>query len=141
MLFIGTQLSYSNDLLELVRTDIKAERKVILAENMELTDEQSEVFWKIFRDYEYDMSKIGDKVVANITEYADNYENLTDEKADEILKNSFNNQEEEFATLKKYTKKIAKELGGKVAARFYQLETMLGLVIDIQVMGAIPLAE
>lgn len=144
VVFLLSQLGYAQDttnIMQLVRDDVQLQKKAILAENLQMTDAQAKEFWKIYNEYQYKLSKIGDRVVDNIEDFAKNYENLTDEKAEDILDNSFDINEEKFELLKDYTKEIAKKIDIKLAARFYQIERLLTTIIDLQVMSQIPLVE
>ena len=143
LLFIP-QIMFAQDTtnaLELARTDIKLQKKAILSENMQLTEAQAKIFWRIYNDYEYQLTKIGDKIVDNVDEFAKHFDTMTEDKAEDILDQSFDNHEEELKLLKKATKEIADKLGYKVAIRFYQIESLLNTVIDLQILSSIPLLE
>jgi hypothetical protein len=127
--------------LELIRQDLRTAKTAYLTEGMQMTPEQGDVFWPIYREYQNDLSKVGDRRIANIKDYAEHYENMTGEKASEIIKNSFKNRKEELSLMEKAAKKVAKELDPITAARFIQVENTLNLLIDLQLAGEIPLFE
>ena len=142
--FVLSQIGFAQDttdLIQLVRTDVKLQKKAILSENLKMSEAQAKIFWRIYNEYEYKMTKLGDKVVDNITNFADNFENLSNDKAEEILDNSFDNNEEKLDLLKDVTKEIADKISYKLAVRFYQIEKLLNTVIDFQIMSSIPLVE
>jgi hypothetical protein len=143
-IFVLSQFGFAQDttnIMQLVRDDIQLQKKAIIAENLQMSDAQAKEFWKIYNEYQYKLSKIGDKVVDNIEDFANNYENLTDDKAEEILDLSFDINEEKLELLKEYTKEITDKIDIKLAARFYQIERLLTTIIDLQVMSQIPLVE
>jgi len=127
--------------MELLRSDLRAEKVAIVTVAMNLDDAQSEKFWPIYRDYEKDVAELGDKWISGIKEYAANYMEMTDEKADELMTGSMKLTEERLQLHKKYYKNVKKELGGVVAARFVQVERRLGMLIELQAMAEIPLVE
>ena len=127
--------------LELIRQDLKTSKIAYMTEGMQLTPEQGDVFWPIYREYQNDLSKIGDRRIANIKDYAEHFENMTAEKASEILKSSFKNRKDALSLLEKSAKKVSKELDPITAARFIQVENTLNLLIDLQLAGEIPLFE
>ena len=127
--------------LELIRQDLRTAKTAYLTEGMQMTPEQGDVFWPIYREYQNDLSKVGDRRIANIKDYAEHYENMTGEKASEIIKNSFKNRKDELNLMEKAAKKVAKELDPITAARFIQVENTLNLLIDLQLAGEIPLFE
>ena len=127
--------------LELIRQDLKATKTAYMTEGMQLTTEQGDVFWPLYREYQGELAKIGDRRIANIKDYAAHFEAMTGEKAAEILKKSFKNRKDELGLLEKYSKKVSKALDPVTAARFVQVENTLNLLIDLQLAGEIPLFE
>jgi hypothetical protein len=127
--------------IELMRQDLNTNITAAMTEGMALTDAQGEIFWPIYRDYRNTVSAIGDRRIALIKDYAENWENLTQEKAAEIMKASFKIQKDRLGLLEKAAKKVAKELDPITAARFVQVERALSMIIDLQVAAEMPLFE
>ena len=73
---------------ELLMSDIKTQKVAVLTEAMALEEAQSEPFWQIYRDYDYELSAIVDQRIALIKDYAANFSTMTDEKADDLAKTS-----------------------------------------------------
>jgi hypothetical protein len=124
--------------LEVLRSDVRAERVALITEQMTLTEEQAEIFWPIYRDMEYELNKLTDRRIALIKEYAENYESMTDEKAKEIMKESFDIRDKYLGIEKKYYKKFSKALDPITAAKFIQVNNELKLMIDIQISSGLP---
>ncbi|MCF6270253.1 MAG: hypothetical protein L3J41_11115 [Melioribacteraceae bacterium] len=141
IILLATSLSAQSTetFIELLRSDIQAEKKVIVAEAMELSSEQSEKFWPIYNEFQLDASKLGDKRVAIIKEYAENYDKLTNEVAENLIDKSFDLEEEKLSLNKKYYKKVKKVLDAKYAGKFLQLINRMNMLIDIQLSAEIPL--
>ena len=133
--------TYDEKYLELVRSDLKTKKKLLVTEAMALTDAQSEVFWQVYRDYEAELTKLGDEKISIIKDYAENFESMTADKADELMQRSFKLEEDLLKLDKKYYKKMSKELDPVTAARFAQVENKIGLLIDMQVSSQIPLVN
>ena len=128
-----------NDLVELVRSDLRVEMKAIVMENMGLTEEQSTAFWPMYNEYERARTAVWDKKIALIKDYAANYEGMTEEKAKELLTSSMN-LDKEFDTLRMtHIKKMEKALPATVAGRFYQIDSRLAKLMDLQLAQDIPL--
>lgn len=127
--------------LELMRQDLQTTKTAYMTEGMQLTAEQGEIFWPIYRDYQNKLSQIGDRRIANIKDYAEHFEAMTGEKASDILKSSFKNRKDALGLLEKTAKKVSKEIDPITAARFTQVEHTLNLLIDLQLAGEIPLFE
>jgi hypothetical protein len=127
--------------IELLRSDIKTERIAIITEVMAFTEKESEAFWPIYREFEYELSKLADKRIANIKDFAVNYDSLTDKKADELIKNSFSFQKDRLSLNEKYYKKYAEVLTPTIAAKYMQLEHEIQLLMDLSIASSLPLAK
>src|SRR3990172_5672039 len=71
--------------IELTRAIIQAERQAIVTRAMDLTAAEAQAFWPIYREYRLEMIEGGDRLVALITTYAENYRSLSDEMAGKLL--------------------------------------------------------
>ena len=106
---------------------------------MDLTPEEMEGFWPLYREYRLEAVKIGDRVVALIQRYAANYDNLTDATADKLV-NDFVKIEQARANLKaKFLPRFKKVLPAKKVARFYQVENKLDVTILNEMAENIPM--
>lgn len=140
-----TTAAYAQDdvdsFVELLRSDVKTNKKAIITAAMDFTDAQASVFWPIYRNYEFDLDKLGDARVAMIKDYAENYQNMTDAKAKELMERAFKFQEDRLKLRKKYFNEISKALSPSLAAKFMQVENQIHLVIDMQIASELPLVE
>ena len=127
--------------IQLTRGAIQAERQTIVTKAMDLTPEEMQGFWPLYRQYRLEAAKVGDRIVALITSYAENYENLTDAAADKLLR-EFVSIEKARASLKeKYLPKFKKVLPARKVARFYQLENKLDITVLNEMAENIPLVR
>jgi len=127
--------------IQLTREAIQAERQALITKAMDLTPEEMQGFWPLYRQYRLEAIKTGDRIVALLTTYAENYENLTDGVADKLL-TEFVSIEKTRAQLKaKYLPKFKKVLPSRKVARFYQLENKLDITILNEMAESIPLAR
>jgi hypothetical protein len=131
----------ATDELELVRVIIEAERKAVVATNMNLSDAESEAFWPVYNEFETAVRSVNDRRVKIITELAQKFETLTDEQATDLLEQSFKFQQERVKVRKSYMKKFGKVLSGKQLARFYQIDGKIDTMIDFDLARAIPLVN
>ena len=125
---------------ELLRSDVRAEKVAILTEVMGFTEAEDKAFWPIYREYDAEMSKIGDERVALVAEYAHSYEQLTDDAADRLARTALDLEGRRQAVKAKYYDKVKGALKGRTALRFLQVEQQLLLLIDLQISAALPLA-
>jgi hypothetical protein len=127
--------------IQFTRADIVSARQTLVTQAMDLTPEEMQGFWPLYRDYRLEAVKVGDRIVNLIVGYADSYDNLTDLAADKLL-SEFVSIEQARARLKaKYLPKFKKVLPARKVARFYQLENKLDLLILAEMAEQIPLAR
>jgi len=143
--FARAQSSVDNDkelnvreYVELLRTDLKAKRVGLIAEIMQFNDADAAAFWPIFREYDLELTKIGDGRVQIIEEYAKNYESMTDEKADELMSRVLELEAQRAVLKKKYFDKMKMAVSPFTAARFFQIENQIQYLIDLQISANLP---
>ncbi len=123
---------------ELLRADVKVKRVAIITEIMQFDDTEAASFWPIFRAYDLELSKIGDGRISLIENYIDNYENMTDQKADQLMTQVFALEAQRAELKKKYFDKMKKTLSPVTAARFFQIENQIQHIIDLQTSASLP---
>jgi hypothetical protein len=126
--------------IKLLRKDVRSQKSAVMSEVMQLDPDEAAKFWPIYREYDAELAKVNDLRIANIKEYADSYNQLTDAKADELIHNAMAYQKQRSELLAKYYERIKQELNAVTAARFAQVEYQLLLIIDLQIASALPLA-
>ncbi len=125
--------------VELLRSDVKTQRVAIITEVMQFSDSASALFWPVYREYEYEATKIGDDMLALIKDYAANYDSLSDEIAKDLASRALRIDEDELKLRKKYYKRVEKAMGSVTAAKFLQIENQIRLLIDLQIAQSLPL--
>jgi hypothetical protein len=127
--------------IRLTRGAIQAERQEIVTQAMDLTPEEMQTFWPLYREYRLEAAKIGDRIVALIQQYAANYDGLTDAMASKLVAD-FVKLEQARANLKaKFLPRFKKVLPAKKVARFYQVENKLDVLILSEMAESIPLVR
>ena len=141
--FIATAIhaQSANDYLELARDVLKTEKKAAIAEVMQLSETESTPFWELYNEYQGKHYLIQNKRIAIIKDFAENFENLTDEKADQLWINAQAYSQEDLKLKKQYYNKFKKILPAGKAARFFQAENKIETMIDAQLALEIPLIE
>ena len=144
LFFIGITSVIAQDInsyIELLRSDVKTEKKALITEVMQFSEEDASKFWPIYKEYEFELDKLGDKRIAFIKEYAENYQKMTDVKADEIMESAFNYQEERLDLKRDLYKKLKEKLSPSQAAKFIQLEHQIQLIVDLKINAELPLIK
>jgi len=128
----------TQEYINLLRKDVGAQKAQLLGEVMQFDAEDAAKFWPIYRDYDAELKKVNDLRVANILEYSRSYTTLTNESADDLIKNAIAFQKQRDELLTKYYERFRNELGGVTAARFIQVEHQLLTIIDLKIASALP---
>jgi hypothetical protein len=123
---------------DLLRSDVRQQKAEMVGAVMQLSAADAAKFWPIYNEYDAQLNKLNDLRVANIQEYANNYDQMTDEKADELIHKALAFRKQRSELLATYYERVKKELGGITAARFIQVEDQLLLIIDLQIDSALP---
>ena len=134
----ATGISVEKD-IELLRSDLRSEKKKIIALNLPLTETEATQFWVIYDQYAADMKKSYDEFYTVIKDYAANQKTLSDPQAINMIKQWSDIQVKLAQTRQKYVPLFAKVLPGKKEALFLQIDRRLYALIDIQIASEVPL--
>jgi hypothetical protein len=125
--------------IQLLRSNLQAEKNDIIAHTMRFTETESAAFWPVYRDYSRDQQVIGDSRVQLIKDYAKNYDSIDDAKAKDMAHRLFDIDAKFTRERQDYWPKFEKALGAKRAAKFYQVDNRLSMMINLQLASDIPL--
>ena len=141
MLVTNTVAQDVDAYIELLRSDIRAQKIAVINDVMDFSQEQATAFWPIYREYNGELEKVSDKRVKLIKSYLKFYENMTDETA-QVLANKSIEIDQKFLDLRKvYFKKFEKALSSKLAAKLMQVDNQINMLIRVQVDSELPLIK
>ena len=129
--------------MEILREKLKADKKLLIAENLGLTDQESGAFWPVYEEYQQELKAINERMVNTISSYADEYNagTLTDQKAQELMTEALSIEEAEVALKKKYLARLNGVVPAMKAVRYLQMENKIRAVIDYDLSAQIPLVQ
>ena len=127
--------------IQLMRKDLQSDKKLIVAANMVLTDAEAQKFWPVYDEYAADLAKVNDTKVAVIKEYAASVDNLSNAKAEDLVRRWTDADGAAIQLRMKYVPLLQKVLPGTKAARFFQIDRRIGLIVDLQLASEIPLVQ
>lgn len=136
-------MAAQNSDMEILRDKIKADKKLVVAANMNLTQSEAKAFWPVYEAYQNDLMQLNKRLVAVIKEYADAYNKdaVTDALAKKLVGESVAIQEAEAKLLRAYLPKLEKVLPGVKMARYMQIENKIRAVVDYELAANIPLVK
>ena len=131
----------SNQDLDLLRKDLRSQRKQLIASNLKLTDEEATKFWPVYDQYVSELITINDRKFALIQEYADNWGKLTNEQSLSFIRRWLDADIEIAQLRQKYVPIVSKVLDGRKSATFFQLDRRIAMMIELQVSSQMPLVQ
>ena len=127
------------DNMQLVREKIQTDKKLFIAQNMNLMESEAKVFWPVYEDYQKELDKLVDKTVKLIDNYAANFQTMTEEAAKGLIDGYLAIETERVTFMKSFLPKFRKVLPEKKVARYYQLENKINAVVKYELAKLIPL--
>jgi hypothetical protein len=137
--FSALELKNISAYADLVRKDLRAEKRTLIAESVDLTPEQTLTFWAVYDRYEQEFAALWDLRLANTKKYADHYEHMTDRIAEELAKTMLDNDSRLVALRSKYYAQFKAAVGPRLAARFLHVEGALDRLVELQLLAQLPL--
>ena len=126
--------------IAMLRSDLRSNRKQVIAANMKLTGSEAEKFWPIYDQYVNELVSINNAKYALIKEYVKNT-NMTEEQADSLTKRWLAVDESVVQLRLKYIPIFRKGLSAKSTALFFQIDRRVQMLIDLQLASLLPLIE
>jgi hypothetical protein len=129
--------------MEGVHEKLKADKKLIVTNYMELTDAEAKNFWPVYEDYQKDLQKINERLLNMLQSYAADYRNksLTDEKAKQLLDEWIAIDNDDAKRRASYVPKVMKALPPKKAARYLQIENEYRILLKYDLAATVPLVQ
>jgi hypothetical protein len=127
--------------IQMLRKNLRSQRKQVVAANMNLTPAEAEKFWPIYEQYISELVNNNNTKYALIKQYVTQQGNLTDAQADAAVKQWIQVDESLAQLRSKYVPLFRKVLSAKSTAQFYQVDRRIQLMIDLQLASALPVAE
>jgi len=127
--------------IEQLRTNLRAMRKELMAQNMNLSAEEATKFWPVFDQYRKDAIKPNDERWALIKEYARNYDTMTEAQAQDYMKRATAVDQELLALRLKYVPAFEKAVSPQKAALWYQIDRHIDLMINLRLSSVIPMVN
>lgn len=129
------------DNMELVREKLRADKKLLVAEGMKLTETEAKAFWPVYDSYQKELGKLFDRDIKLIQDYAKNYETMSDEVAKKLLDEYMAIEGEYLKLRQSYLPKFRIVLSEKRVVRYYQIENKVKAVMEYDLARQIPLVK
>jgi len=137
---IGTY-AQSTEEVDLVQAAFGIEKKEIVMNYVKVTEEQKIAFMEVYENYEADRKELGKTRIDLLNQYANQWENITDEQADAWMKKVMSLSLKQNKLIKKYYNKVKSATDARVATQFYQIEAYILTTIRYSILESIPFVD
>lgn len=127
--------------MEILMQKIKADKKLLVASNMDLTDAEAKQFWPVYESYQKDLEGVNQQLGKTIAEYAKafNKGSISNDTSKKLLNEALTIEEQETKLKRTYADKLGKILSANKVARYLQIETKVRSLIKFEMAQQIPL--
>ena len=127
--------------LEILRDTIRANKKALVAANLNLTDDEQQKFWPLFDRYQKELTAIHDRYLRVIQDYTASFETLTDEHALKLIDDYLGAEDDRAKLRRAYVTQFSAVIPGLKVARFYQIENKMDAVLRYDLAATIPVVK
>jgi hypothetical protein len=129
------------DTMDLLREKARADKRLVVASVLELTESEARAFWPVYNAYQSDMVAHHDRLVTLIDTYGKAYDAMTDETATALLKQYLALEKDHVALLTAYLPRFQKVLPAMKVARLYQIENKMRALVNYELARHIPFVK
>jgi len=129
------------DNMQVLLEKIKADKRLIVSENMELTETEAKAFWPVYDAYQNELFLIRTRMAKLIKDYADAYEKMTNAAAKNLMNESMAIEALGLKLRQAYLPKFRKVLPETKVVRYYQIENKLYALLLYELAGKIPMIK
>ena len=129
------------DNMQIVREKVRADKKLFVAANMELTETEAKAFWPLYEEYQNELFLLRSRTAKLIKDYSMAFKDMSDEKAKRLLDENIAIESLGVKLRKAYLPKFRQILPEKKAARYYQIENKVQAALYYELAREIPLVQ
>lgn len=129
--------------MRILAEKIKADKKLVVAANMQLTESEAKDFWPVYEAYQKDLAAVNKRLFSVIKSYADAYNKgpVSDEAAKKLINQAIAVEEAEVKLKRSYVPRLEKVLPGMKVARYIQIENKIRAIVRYELAAQIPLVD
>jgi len=129
------------DNMQILKEKVRADKKLFVAANMDLTESEAKAFWPVYEKYQDELFLLRARTAKLIKDYAEAFKGLSDETAKKLLDESITIESLGLKLRKAYLPKFRQALPEKKVARYYQIENKIQAALYYDLAVEIPLAQ
>ncbi len=125
--------------VKLLRQDLQSSKDEVITRTMQFSEDEKKAFWPIYRQYAEEQTTLADKRLSIITDYAQKLDSMDDTTANSLAERMMKVEDDYLALRKNYYPKFVQSIGAKRAAKFFQVDNRLSMMINLQLATEVPL--
>ena len=129
------------DNMQIVLEKARADKKMLVAENMQLTETEAKGFWPVYERYQDELFLLRSRTAKLIKDYADAYDTMNNATAKRLLDEYLTIESLRPKLRQAYLPKFSKILPAVKVMRYYQIENKINVALDYEIAARIPLAK
>ncbi len=129
------------DTMHILREKIQADKKLLVATNMDLTEKEAQAFWPIYASYQKDLGLLNGRMLVLLQDFARTYQAMTDEDARKLVGEYLAIERDRVRQKQSYLPKLRQALPEKKVARYLQIENKIEAVIRYEIAGMVPMVK
>ncbi len=129
------------DQMEILREKARADKKLVVATALALTESEAKAFWPVYNAYQSDMITHYDKLLSLVDRFDKAYDTMTDQTATQLLNEYLALEANHVALLKAYVPRFQRVLPALKVARLYQIENKMRALVNYDLARQIPLVK
>jgi Spy/CpxP family protein refolding chaperone len=129
--------------MQILREKLMADKKLLVAANLRLTEAEAKKFWPIYEAYQQELHKLNDQIAMLLVSYAKDYtaNTLTNAKASALLDRYVAIEEADIKAKRVLIKKVRAVLPGLKVTQYVQIENKIRALVKYEIAGEVPLAQ
>ncbi len=131
--------------MDILKEKVKADKKLLVATNMNLTDAEAKSFWPLYDGYQKELEQINQRLITTVKSYADAYNagkgEISNDTAKKLLADALAVEESEVKLRQSYAAKLGKVLPSTKVARYLQIENKIRALVRFELAAQIPLVS
>jgi len=129
------------DTMQVLREKIRADKKLLVAANMDLTEAEAKRFWPVYESYQKNLEALNALTVSLIQDFARHYRAMTDEVAKRLVGDYLAIEQDRIHLKQSYLPKLREVLPEKKVARYFQIENKIEAAVRYDLAEKIPLVK
>ncbi|GMR24786.1 MAG: hypothetical protein BMS9Abin39_0054 [Ignavibacteria bacterium] len=130
--------NFETGYIDILKKDIQTEAKNLVGENLEMTEDQANLFWPLYDDYTAELLELSNERLNVISSYMLDYYDLSDKKAETLVNQAMDIEQKRLDLKRKHIAKMNEVLPAKLVGKFFQIDNYLQTLVTIQRQSTIP---